>query len=141
MPLPRHGFSFAEVIVAIMILSIGLLPIFWFFSRTNMGTIKTRDEIMAWQYAAELIDYAKARGYAGNDLTDDQGVEIRTITVGDVVSEIEDRFSRRLIVKALSPDHNSEWPCLYRTLTAEISWMAETRLRSLRLTGLVYAPE
>ncbi|MDD3148046.1 MAG: prepilin-type N-terminal cleavage/methylation domain-containing protein [Candidatus Riflebacteria bacterium] len=134
-----RGFSFAELVVAVLILGIGILPIFWFFSRTSIGTIKTRDEALAWQYAAELIDYSMARGYEATALTDDNGIEVREIIVGSDRTTIDDRFGRRLYVKALRPDHNSEWPCLYRTVTAEVTWTVDTQPRSLRLTGLLYA--
>ncbi len=139
---PDHrGFSFVELMVAILILAMGLLPIFWFFSRSNMGTIKTRDEILAQQYAAELIDYARARGYAANEVTGEEGSEIREIEIAGQKTTVEERFVRRLYVKDLRPDHHSEWPCRYRTVTAEIRWQAETQQRSLRLTGLIYAPD
>lgn len=134
-----RGFSFAELVVAVLILGIGILPIFWFFSRTSIGTIKTRDEALAWQYAAELIDYSMARGYEATALTDENGIEVREIIVGSDRTTIDDRFGRRLYVKALRPDHNSEWPCLYRTVTAEVTWTVDTQPRSLRLTGLLYA--
>lgn len=137
----HQGFSSVELMVAIMILAIGLLPIFWFFSRSNMGTIKTRDEILAQQYAAELIDYAMARGFAANAVTGDAGSEIKEIEITGEKTTVEDRFVRKLYVKDLRPDHHSEWPCRYRTLTAEISWQAETQQRSLRLTGLIYAAD
>lgn len=137
----RLGFSFVELMVAILILAMGLLPIFWFFSRSNMGTIKTRDEILAQQYAAELIDYAKARGFAANEVTGEEGSEIREIEIAGQKTTVEERFVRRLYVKDLRPDHHSEWPCRYRTVTAEVIWQAETQQRSLCLTGLIYAPD
>jgi len=137
----RKAFSFTELIIAIMVLSAGILPIFWFFSRTNIGTIKTRDEIMAWQYASELLDIAVARGYAANPATDEKGIEVGTISCGGLATSIDKRFSRRLFVKDLAPGHNSEWPCRYKTISVEVSWVIDTQPRSMRLTGLIYAPE
>ncbi|HOI91920.1 MAG TPA: hypothetical protein PLK28_15570 [Candidatus Rifleibacterium sp.] len=137
----RKAFSFAELIIAIMVLSAGILPIFWFFSRTNIGTIKTRDEILAWQYASELLDVAVARGYAANPATGEKGIEIDSISCGDLTTSVDKRFSRRLFVKDLAPGHNSEWPCRYKTISVEVSWIVDTQPRSMRLTGLIYAPE
>lgn len=136
----NKGFSFTELVIAVLLLSIGLLPIFWFFSRTNVGTQKTRDEVLAWQYAAELIDYSIARGFAGNELTDTNGVEVREITVGSEKTSIENKFTRRLFVRPLAPEHNSAWPCRYHSITSEVSWMAESQQRNIKLTGLLYAP-
>lgn len=137
----RRGFSFAELMVAVLVLAIGLVPVFWFFSRTNVGTMKTRDEAMAWHYAAELIDVAMAKGYEGIEETGEDGVEVPEIVIGKAKTGVESRFVRRLIVRPLRPDHNSEWPCLYRTVTAEVSWVVEKQPRSMRLTGLLHAPK
>lgn len=136
----NSGFSFTELVIAVLLLSIGLLPIFWFFSRTNVGTQKTRDEVLAWQYAAELVDCSLARGFAGNDVTDPNGVEVKEITIGSEKTSVENKFTRRLFVRPLAPEHHSAWPCRYRTVTAEVSWVADTQPRNVKLTGLLYAP-
>lgn len=134
----RNGFSFAELMSAVLVLSVGLLPILWFFSRTNAGTQKTRDEAMAWQYASELLDYATMRGYDGNAVTSAMGDEVKSIEIAGEKTAVDDRFTRRLIVRQLDPQH-SEWPCAYRTLTAVVTWTAETQQRKLSLTGMLYA--
>lgn len=137
--LRNQGFSFTELVVAIFVLAAGIMPVMWFFSRSNMGTIKTRDEIMAQQYAAELLDYAMARGYDDLEITPGEGSEISAIEIAGEKMSVDSRFTRRLLVKELRPDHNSEWPCAYKTVSAEVSWLIETRPRHLRLTGLLYA--
>ncbi|PKL47758.1 MAG: hypothetical protein CVV42_12105 [Candidatus Riflebacteria bacterium HGW-Riflebacteria-2] len=136
----RRGFSFIELVVAITILAIGLLPIMWFFSRSNMGTIKTRDEIYAQQYAAELFDYVTAGGFAAHSPTGEAGIEVPSITIEDETTAIEERFSRRLFVADLSPSHNSEWPLLYRSVSVEVRWIADQQQRHLKLTGIMHAP-
>lgn len=137
----RLGFSFTELMVAAFVLAVGLLPILWLFSRTNVGTMKTRDDAMAWQYASELVDYAMARGFEGLEETGDDGINYPSIDIGGVQTSIDStRFSRKLIVKPIETG-NSEWPCRYRSVTAVVTWTAETRPRSLKLTGLVYAPK
>ena len=137
----RRGFSFAEVMVAVLVLAVGLVPLFWFFSRTNVGTMKTRDEALAWHYAAELLDVTMAKGYDGIGETPEAGVEVPEIVIGEEKTSVESRFVRRLIVRPLRPDHNSEWPCLYRAVTAEVSWFVEKQPRSMRLTGVLHAPK
>lgn len=137
----REGFSFTELMVAVFVLSAGLLPILWFFSRTNVGTMKTRDDALAWQYASELVDYATARGYEGVEETGDDGTPFPSIDIDGVQTSIDSvRFTRKLIVRPMETG-NSEWPCRYRSVTAVVTWMAETRPRSLKLTGLLYAPK
>ncbi len=135
-----RGFSFVEVVIAITIMAIGILPIMWFFSRSNVGTIKTRDEIYAQQYAAELFDYVIASGFNSFPPTGDSGMEMPVITIEGETTTIEDRFRRRLIVADLAPTHNSEWPLQYRTIAVEISWTADQQPRILKLTGIMHAP-
>jgi prepilin-type N-terminal cleavage/methylation domain-containing protein len=136
-----RGFSFIELIMAVIIMAIGLIPIMWFFSRSNVGTIKTRDEIYARQYACELFDYVVARGFDANFPTGDTGTEVPSITIEGETTEIEDRFSRRLFVADLAPSHNSEWPLQYRSIMVEVSWSADQQDRNLRLTGILHAPK
>ncbi|MBU1105502.1 MAG: prepilin-type N-terminal cleavage/methylation domain-containing protein [Candidatus Riflebacteria bacterium] len=136
-----RGFSFIELVTAITVLSIGLLPIMWFFSRSNAGTVKTRDEIVAQQYAAELYDFVIASGYDAFAPTDEAGIEIPSITIDGETLSIDDHFKRRLIIEDLAPTHNTEWPLLYRTLAVEVNWLAEQQQRTLRLTGIIYAPK
>ncbi len=136
----KPGFSFVEVIIAITIMAIGLIPIMWFFSRSNVGTIKTRDEIYAQQYAAELYDYVIASGFSACTPTGESGIEVPTITIEDETIAVEERFTRRLIVAELAPAHNSEWPLQYRTVAVEVSWTADQQVRNLRLTGIIHAP-
>ena len=137
----KRGFSFIELVVAITIMAIGLMPIMWFFSRSNVGTVKTRDEIVAQQYAAELYDFVIASGFAAFSPTGAAGIEMPAITVDGETLSIDERFNRRLIVEDLAPTHNTEWPLLYRTLAVEVSWLAEQQQRTVRLTGIMHAPK
>ncbi|OGK07938.1 MAG: hypothetical protein A2W80_03275 [Candidatus Riflebacteria bacterium GWC2_50_8] len=137
----RHGFSFVELVVAITIMAIGIMPIMWFFSRSNMGTIKTRDEVYAQQYAAELYDFVIASGFNAYSPTGEAGVEVPALTLADETISIEERFSRRLIVEDLAPAHNPDWPLLYRTVVVEVNWIADQQQRSLKLTGIIHAPK
>jgi prepilin-type N-terminal cleavage/methylation domain-containing protein len=136
----NRGFSFIELIIAIVIMAIGLIPLMWFFSRSNIGTIRTRDEIYAQQYAAELFDYVTATGFDAHSPTDEAGIEVPAITIESETTTVEPRFSRRLFIDDLAPAHNSEWPLQYRTVMVEVSWVADQQNRSLRLTGIMHAP-
>ena len=135
------GFSFVELVVAITIMAIGIVPIMWFFSRSNIGTIKTRDEIYAQHYAAELYDFVIAGGFNAHPPTGDTGIEFPSITIDGETLSIEERFSRRLIIENMPQSHNTEWPLLYRTVAVEVNWTADQQQRSLRLTGIFHAPK
>lgn len=135
-----HGFSFVEVIVAITIMAIGLLPIMWFLSRSNVGTSKTRDEIYAQHYADELFDHVIASGFAACVPTGDTGREVPSLTLGDETISIDERFRRRLFIEELASLHNSEWPLQYRSITVEVSWVTDQQPQNFRQTGIIYAP-
>lgn len=135
----NRGFSFVEVVIAITIMAIGLIPIMWFFSRSNVGTIKTRDEIYAQQYAAELFDYVIASGFNAYPPTGDAGIDLPSITLEGETITVDERFTRRLFVADLAPAHNSEWPLQYRTIAVEVSWTADQQQRHLQLTGIMHA--
>lgn len=136
-----QGFSFIELTVAITILVIGILPIMWFFSRSNLGTIKTRDEVYAQQYAAELYDYVIASGFNAYAPTGEEGINVPSITLEGETITIEERFQRKLIVENLAPSHSTVWPLSYRTVCVEVFWAADQQQRSLRLTGIIHAPK
>lgn len=131
------AFSLTEIMVAIFVMMVGILPIFWFFSRSNVGTMRSRDEIYAANLAAELLDLKMAAGFAGTEETD--GVEVGEIEIGGHRLEVDSRFRRVLTVRQVTPEHNSEWPCTYRVIGVEVSWMAETQPRNVKMTGIVYA--
>lgn len=50
------GFSFVEVMVAIVLIAIGLVPLFSLFISTTSDVSNTIDEVLATTYANELID-------------------------------------------------------------------------------------
>jgi hypothetical protein len=125
-PAFRRGFSFTEIVVALFVMSVGILPLFWFFSRANAGTMSSRDKIQAQVYASELISFARAQGAAALDTTADEGIDFPEIVVGSEKTVIEEKFERRLIVKAISPaDHNPAWPVAYKLVTARVTWVAD----------------
>lgn len=110
---------------------IGILPLFWFFLRTNAGTVISRDKIHAQIYASELIGFARAQGAAALNTTPDEGIDFPQIVVGAEKTVIENKFKRRLIVKAIKPaDHNPAWPVAYKLVTAKVTWVSDAIAQS-----------
>lgn len=132
----RRGLSYIEVIIAVFVLAVGLLPAFSVFSRGNQGTMMTRDEILAQTYCSELIDYAQALGF--DDLSPEafDHREMDTIPGGSL---IDGRFHRFLTVvdKVLAPG-NADWPVGYRILQVEVTWTSSGVEQKFALTGLVF---
>ncbi|HOD40332.1 MAG TPA: prepilin-type N-terminal cleavage/methylation domain-containing protein [Candidatus Wallbacteria bacterium] len=50
------AFSFVEIMVAVVLISIGLIPLFSLFVSTTSDVSNTIDEVLATTYANELID-------------------------------------------------------------------------------------
>lgn len=51
-----RGFSYIEVMIALSVLTLGLIPILSIFTSTSKGTASTIEELTATNYASEIID-------------------------------------------------------------------------------------
>lgn len=132
----RFGMSFVEVMIAVFVLAAGLLPAFYVFSKGNLGTMMTRDEILAQTYASELVDYGLALGYDRFPPEEFQHREMSEIPGG---APIEIRFHRFLTVvdRVLAPG-NADWPLGYRILQVEVAWNSAGVEQKFALTGLLF---
>jgi hypothetical protein len=127
------GFSFTEVMVAVLIIGAGIIPIFLVFSRGNVGTTMTRDEMTAQAYAEELLDYGTALGYEHLKEGATLEAEFPGLTPADT------KFSRVLHVQSVLPSGGwKNWPMAYKVLSANIEWHSGGTKQSFVLTGLVY---
>ncbi|NLI76085.1 MAG: hypothetical protein GX442_06540 [Candidatus Riflebacteria bacterium] len=134
---PRWGLSLLEVIIGVAVLSCGLLPVFYLFSRGNMGTMMTRDEILAHAWAAELVDFAQAQGFDRLDPAANQRREVPVVAGG---TPVDPRFRRFLTVTGqVLPPGNADWPIDYRIILAEVTWTTGGVAQQFALTGLVFA--
>jgi hypothetical protein len=133
------GLSFAEVMVAVLILGVGLLPALWVFSRSNAGTMMTRDEIIAHSYASSLIDYSHAVGFADLPATPPEGSLLTAISLGSRELAVDTRFECRLTVTPVVPEEpDAVWPLAYKTVTADIRWKTGEVAQSHVLTTQVF---
>lgn len=131
----KRGFSFTEIAIALLILAIGLIPVFYVFSRGSAGTVLAREEITAHQLAGEMIDAATLLGYDDARLADGQldGTQLPNVSPDDP------RFQRTLLVTDVRPAGGwKDWPVAYKILTARVSWDNSGVVRTFTLTGLLY---
>lgn len=133
------GFSFIEVMIAICVLGIGLIPVFVVFSRGSQGTIMTRDETHAHLLASEMLDCAIAMGYDHPALEAAGGtVEIPEASL-PYVGPGSPRFSRALTVQEIFPTGGiGDWPMAYKVLIAKVQWETSGVKSSFNLTSLLY---
>lgn len=95
-PYHRRGFSYIEVMIALTVLMLGLIPIFSIFTSTSKGTAATIEELTANNYANEIIDNLSAFKY-------DELPEVFTRTDFDSLKELP--FFKRLRVSSLKPGY------------------------------------
>ncbi|MFZ2957350.1 MAG: prepilin-type N-terminal cleavage/methylation domain-containing protein [Candidatus Ozemobacteraceae bacterium] len=137
-----RGFSFVEVAIAILVLGIAISPIFSIFSRGSVGTIQTRDEVLAYHAADELLAWAQTKSYSDADL----GVGNRKsfpklifnqVSGGTIMTAVDStRFERVLNVEEFSP--GGSLPFVYKVLTAEVSWKTGGISRQIHMTTILY---
>ncbi len=127
-----RAFTFVEIAVAMLILGIGLVPVFWVFIRSGSETVMSREEIMAHNMAGEMLDLALKKGYdigAGDVSPSDLG----TISVSDP------QFSGVLNVQEIVPKGGwKNWPMSYKVVTARVTWTSQGIPRKYALTTLLF---
>ncbi|HEY9069563.1 MAG TPA: prepilin-type N-terminal cleavage/methylation domain-containing protein [Candidatus Ozemobacteraceae bacterium] len=137
----RHAFTITEVMIAILIVAACLVPIFFVFSKGSAGTIQTRDEVLAYNYATELLDYALLQPFDSPFLQpgidrDANELEVTPSAGAAFKLHMEPRFQRKLSVK--TPSVPASVPFAYKVLIAEVSWANSNIKRRISMTGMLY---
>lgn len=132
----RDGLTLLEVLITIFVLAVGIIPAFQVFSRGSVGTLVNRDELLAHQYANELIDFALATGF---DHLDPELLKRQPMRQVEGGSPIDQRFKRFFTVQLKIPAQGiADWPIAYKILTAEIEWDSGGVSKYFVLTSLVF---
>ncbi len=130
------GISLVEVLIALFVLVIGILPAFHVLSQGTMGTTMTRDEILAHAYATEAIDWGYAKGF---DAMTAAAFTERDLPAVDGGTPIDPRFRRVLTVVERTPDRGiADWPLEYRILQARVTWTTAGIDQVFVQTGLLF---
>jgi len=114
----KYAFSMVELIVAIALIAVGLIPIFSIFGSTSSEISATIDEIILTGYANELIDavinhnYDEIPGsYSSEDISSSNDkffVELKT-----KLSELKPGYKRGIEIKTESVNFD---PSLFQNL-------------------------
>ena len=136
----RQAFSLVEVMIAVLIIGATMTPLFYMFTRSSSGTVQSRDEVIAYSYAGEILEICQVRGFDDPLLTPGNdkpvtGLALRTAAGATVPMTADPRFTRRLHVKA--PAIGGTWPFEYKVLIVEISWKSGEQTRTVQMTGMV----
>lgn len=136
------GFSLTELIIAILVIAIGAIPVFIMFSQGSTGTIQTRDEMLAYNYAADLIHWCHAQGFEQLPVgASDRTTLTLNPTAGPAVSlAMEPGFTRELTVSEPALAAGTDpWPYRYRVVVARVAWIPAGGIqRELRMSAMVF---
>lgn len=142
------GFSFVEISIVCFILLVLLLPIFTLISRGSSVTVRNRNEILAQQYALNIMAYCNSIPY-NNDFFkvtgDEKTKELdKQITVWghddlsiDFPVELGETASKTITINDF--EKNDKWPFRCRLITVKVEWLqpGETKTRNVTMTGMV----
>ena len=121
----RFAFSLVEISIVCVVLLVLLVPVFTLMSRGSSNTIRNRNEIIAQQYASNLIAYCNAVPFNDEYLVETEGKSVTEITV-----------TRTLSVKNFTNDVTGS---NYKLVSVKVEWQqpGEAKKRSVILSGLV----
>lgn len=108
---PRRGFSFPEVLVAIVILSIALVVIFSQIIQARKGANATLEELKGIGYAQDMVDRIKCTPYdkvpemtAAEDEASFASLKIAEKEIRRVTNEEKKNFTRKVTVEEFEED-------------------------------------
>ncbi len=129
------GFSIAEVAIALFVIGVCVLPIFTVLNQGNTGTVQTRDEVMAYGYASDLLQSARCLDFDAPFLGSGRK-DARQLPGPLSGEQMDPRFSRFLTVTEQTVPGSG---FRYKSLTAEISWKSGGTDRQIQMVGLLSA--
>lgn len=125
--------------IAVLVVAACLSPIFFIFSKGAAGTQQTRDEVLAYNYATELLDYALSKPFDSPFLTvgtrDANALEVTPANGAAFTLKTDDRFERKLSV--ISPSVPTTVPFIYKVLVAEVAWKTAQVRRSISMSCMM----
>jgi type II secretory pathway pseudopilin PulG len=136
----NYGFSLVEIVVALTFLTVLLIPVYLIFDQGTTGTRQVKNEIVAQQYATNLLGYLCIFPYDHKHLTPvvDQNVDSLVLKMdSEALSlDLDKRYSRKLTIREFVSPH---WPVKYKVLNVSVSWKErEGRPRKLSVCSLIF---
>lgn len=124
-----------EVALGILLLGIAVLPLFTLFRQGTTGTVQTRDEVVAYGLAADVLHLARGLPFDDPLLAPGQREVPALAQVAG--SATDPRFGRSLAVTE-GQATGDRVPYRYKVLVARVAWESGGVARAIRLTGLVF---
>ncbi len=136
----NKGFSFIEILFAMICLGILFVPIFKMFGQGTTGVTRNRNEILAQQHASNIMSYAFFLPYDNDFLKVGPPVEVATFeaVLGGNRFDLgiaEPQFKRTVAVSEVKPPGSKH---AYKVVTVEVRWQEPNgQNRHIKLAGLV----
>lgn len=136
----QKGFSFIEIMFAMLCLGILLIPIFKMLSQGTTGTARNRNEILAQQHASNLMSYASFLPYEHEFLKVCAPRDLGALEVNFAGNKIDlgmdkKQFRRTLVVSEVK---TKEWPHTYKIVRVSVYWQEQNMPnRCIKIAGLV----
>ena len=142
-----HGFSMVELCLVIVVLAVLMIPVFAMMSKGSSATIRNRNEILAQQYAMNIVAYCNIISYDDPFLqaVDEKPVGDLFIKLGadkKLDMDIKEEGFKKIASRTISiKDFNAgeSWPKKYKVVTVKVSWQqpGELKRRDVTVSGLV----
>ncbi len=130
----RAAVSLVESIAAIFFLILIVGPLASLFSHSIAGTVLNRDEMLANDYASDLIAVARSLPY--DDLPVAERLHMNFLVVDNYNEKaLEPGFNRFLTVHEFTGVSIAKYN--YKTLVVEVEWSSSGVQRSIKMPGLI----
>lgn len=156
----KTGFSLIEICIACCVLGVLMVPIFTMMSKGTAGTVHNKNEILARQYAANLLAYCNLLNY--NDdflkaksnekfkirekslplkLSDGSNIDLsETNKVFDIVDSFESfkNIDSEATITIVEFPKDDNWSG-YKTVSVKVEWKDASKPKkdNVEITGLI----
>lgn len=135
-----RGFSMVEILFTIIALGVLLAPVSSIFSQGSSGTIRSRNDILAQQHAANLLAYACSLPYEHEFLKPGSATEVGELKImaGDTELSLgmdDEPFHRTIEISEIKP---AGWQFSYKIAVVKVDWKhAGEKPFSIQIAGLI----
>ncbi len=136
-----NGFSIIEICIVGVILTVFLVPVFTLMTRGSSRTIHNKNEILAQQYASNIIAYCNVLPFDSEKLAEVDEKDICELNIelkDDVINidKTEDIFKRFVSIKDFP--RTDQRPYNYKIVTVRVEWQQTgEKKREFIMSGLV----
>ena len=142
----KKGFSIAEVCVVCGIMAVLLIPIFTIMSKSNTGTIRNRNEVLAQQSVSNILNRLCMQKFKSVELEATAERQItdlmKKITIAgkeiDLIDESFDKIATFTYSVTEFPE-SPTWPNAYKVVTVYVNWqqLGNNPKRNMKMSGVV----